>query len=344
MNSAHRKTMRAMTLAEMAPMCEQNAPLSLVNMPIPVPGEDEVLLKVLTCGVCHTELDEIEGRAPPAFFPIVPGHQVIGTVAEVGANAGRVRQGDRVGVGWIFHSCGGKTENLSEDFRATGKDANGGYAEYMVAPADYVYPIPDVFSDTEAAPLLCAGSIGYRALMLAGVQPGKRLGLTGFGGSGHLVLQLARHLDPESEVYVFARSSSQQDFALELGATWAGDIDDKPPNHLHAIIDTTPAWAPVVHSLGNLAPGGRLVINAIRKDDTDITSLTNLDYARDLWREKELKTVTNITADDIREFLSLAAEVPLRPQTTIFPLEQANDALGVLHKGAFQGSLVLRIT
>jgi propanol-preferring alcohol dehydrogenase len=324
--------------------------LQLVNLPEPTPGPGEVLLRVAACGVCHTELDEIEGRTPPPSLPVVLGHQVVGRVAVLGRGAGRFDLGDRVGVAWIFSACGecpacvAGDENLCPHFRATGRDAPGGYAELMAVPEAFAYPIPDVFSDVEAAPLLCAGAIGYRSLRLANLHDGQPLGLTGFGGSGHLVLMLAQHLYPRSPVYVFARNPEGRAFALELGAAWAGDTADTPPQAPAAIIDTTPAWKPVVEALRVLAPGGRLVINAIRKEEGDKAELLRLDYPRHLWLEKEIKSVANVARRDVFEFLALAAQIPIRPEVEVYPLEEANRALFELKTRRVRGAKVLKIT
>jgi len=273
----------------------------------------------------------------------VPGHQVIGRVVELGTGCSQYSPGHRVGVGWIHSSDGSLRENISESFRATGRDANGGYAEFMTVPEAYAYPIPEVFTDQEAAPLLCAGSVGYRALRLAGIEDGQVLGLTGFGGSGHLVLQLARHLYPHSPIYVFARSAKEREFALELGAIWSGDTDDDPPQQAHAIIDTTPAWKPVLAALERLRPGGRLVINAIRKEAQDRDLMATIRYEDHLWYEKEIKTVANVTGRDIAEFLPLAASVPLRVKVQEYRLEEANQALLDLRESHVHGSKVLLI-
>ena len=335
--------MRAMSLTAIASLEQNPAPLQLVELPVPVPGRNEVLVRVAACGVCHTELDEIEGRTPPPGLPVVPGHEVVGFVEQVGAEVTSLKAGERVGVGWIFGSSGDQDENLSDRFVATGRDVNGGYAEYMTVGADYAYPIPEVFSAAEAAPLLCAGAVGYRALRLAGITNGQSLGLTGFGGSGHLVLQLARHMYPASDVLVFARSEKEQEFALQLGAAWAGATEDVPPELLHAIIDTTPAWLPVLAALAVLRPGGRLVVNAIRKESADRHLLAEIDYAAHLWMEKELKTVANVTHTDIAEFLEIAAQIPLRPEVRTFALEDANEALMSLRTGHIRGANVLLI-
>ena len=341
--------MRAMILKSISNIQNNQTPLELVELPIPEPGDGEVLLEIATCAVCHTELDEIEGRTPPPRFPVVPGHQVVGRVAARGAGTSRYRIGDRVGVAWIYSACGhcehcrAGEENLCPEFRATGRDADGGYAEYMTVPEAFAYPIPERFSDVQAAPLLCAGAIGYRSLRLTGLQDCQCLGLTGFGASAHLVLPMVRQRFPNARVSVFARSETERDFARELGAVWAGDTADTAPEPLHSIIDTTPAWKPVVEALRNLRPGGRLVINAIRKQDSDKTELQRLDYPQHLWMEKEIKSVANVARRDVAEFLQLAAEIPLEPEVQEYPLEEANRALCELREGRIRGAKVLRI-
>lgn len=335
--------MKAMILRQTCSLTDHDEPLELVDLPIPEPRDDELLLRVSVCGVCHTELDEIEGRTPPPKLPIVPGHEVIAPVERCGRDVTRFKEGQRVGVGWIHSSSGDEFENLSPEFRATGRDANGGYAEFMTVPEDYAYPIPDVYSDAEAAPLLCAGAVGYRALKLTKLRDGQRLGLTGFGGSAHIVLQLARHQFPNSPVHVFARDPAAREFAEQLGAVWAGDTTDQPPDQLDAIIDTTPVWKPIVEALACLAPNGRLVVNAIRKENHDIEQLTRLSYHEHLWMEREIKTVANVTQFDIREFLPLAAEIPIRPQVETYPLESANQALVDLKRKPIRGAKVLTI-
>ncbi len=335
--------MKAMILRRLASMKENDRPLEWVDWERPTPAADEVLIRVTACGVCHTELDEIEGRLPPPRLPVIPGHEVVGRVEERGDRVRSPQIGDRVGVGWIHHSDGEADENLSDAFVATGCDAHGGYAEYMTVPADYAIPIPDRISDEQAAPLLCAGAIGYRALRLAQICDGEPLGLMGFGGSGHLVLQLAKHLYPNSMVAVFARDAEVRQFAVQLGADWSGGVDDLPPQRLRSIIDTTPAWHPVVASMAKLAPGGRLVINAIRKEDRDKEALLKLSYHDHLWMEREIKSVANLTRRDIAEFLPLAAEIPIRSTVNGYRLEDANEALRVLREGAIRGANVLKI-
>jgi propanol-preferring alcohol dehydrogenase len=254
-----------------------------------------------------------------------------------------------VGVGWIHRACGicdacrAGNENLCGGFRATGRDANGGYAQFMTAPEAFAYPIPGLFSDSEAAPLLCAGAIGWRSLRLANLRDGENLGLTGFGASAHLVLTMVRHRFPRTKVFVFARSERERAFARELGAAWTGAAEESPPEKLQAVIDTTPAWKPVVEALKHLAPGGRLVINAIRKEEGDKAELLRLDYPAHLWMEKEIKSVANVARSDIREFLELAAEIPLRPAVEEYPMRDANRALAELRAGIIRGAKVLRI-
>jgi propanol-preferring alcohol dehydrogenase len=333
--------MKAMILSKIGPIEKSGHPLEPADLPMPTPGPGEVRVRVTACGVCHTELDEIEGRTAPPKLPVVPGHEVIGRVDAVGQGVTRLEPDQRVGVGWIHSSSGADDENLSEAFRATGRDANGGYAEYMVVGQDYAYPVPDVFSDAEAAPLLCAGAVGYRSLKLAGIGDGDRLGLTGFGGSAHIVLQTARHLYPNTPVYVFARAPDARTFALSLGAAWAGDTTDRSPEKLHAIIDTTPVWKPVVEALENLLPGGRLVINAIRKEDSDKDYLLRLSYHEHLWMEREIKSVANVTRLDIAGFLPLAARIAIRPEVSTYPLEEANRALVELKFDPVRGAKVL---
>jgi alcohol dehydrogenase, propanol-preferring len=341
--------MKAMILEHITSLEDNPAPLVLKEWPDPEPGRGEILLRVSTCGVCHTELDEIEGRTPPPQLPVILGHQVVGTVERCGPGADRFGIGDRVGVAWIFSSCGTcpfcrkGLENLCHAFRGTGRDADGGYAEKMRVPEDFAFGIPEGLSDVHAAPLLCAGAIGYRSLRLCRLENGERLGLTGFGASAHLVLKLARHLYPDSGVYVFARSQRERQFALELGALWAGNTTDSAPERLHAIIDTTPAWNPVVAALENLEPGGRLVINAIRKEDRDKERLLSLDYPAHLWMEKELKSAANVSRRDVREFLDLAARIPIIPEVAVYPLEQANEALCALRRRDIRGAKVLSL-
>lgn len=339
--------MKAMMLNKISHFDKYVNPLHQVEIPIPVPKDNEILIRVKACGICHTDVDEIEGRVVPSFYPIIPGHQVVGIVAKTAKNALKHKMDDRVGVGWIFSSCGkcnfcleGR-ENLCTFFKGTGQDANGGYAEYMCVPEDSAFKIPDQFTDEEAAPLLCGGSVGYRALKLSGMGNGRILGLTGFGGSGNQVLQLSKFLFPSSKVYVFSRTEKGRFLALSLGADWAGDTTTEPPDLMDCIIDTTPAWKPVVNALNFLQPGGRLVINAISKENNDKDYLLNLIYQEHLWLEKEIKTVANVTRKDIEEFLQIAGQMKLKPVIQIYSLDNANEALYELKRGKTTGTKVL---
>lgn len=338
-----------MLLRRFVDLRQESHPLESTVLPVPVPGPGEILLRVSACGVCHTELDEIEGRLQPSRLPVTPGHQVVGRVEAAGPGAEDNIIGERLGVSWFFSACGNCTfcltgnENLCMQFKGTGKDADGGYAEYMILPGSSAIPIPPNFTECQAAPLLCAGAIGYRSVKLTGLKNGGSLGLTGFGASAHLVLKQVRWQYPNSEVFVFSRSPAERAFALALGATWAGDSIDQSPVLLDAIIDTTPAWKPVVAALENLAPGGRLVINAIRKEGVDKEHLLSLDYPAHLWMEKEIKTVANVTRQDAVEFLQLAASIPIIPEVQEYELEEANQAIIELKNRKIRGAKVLRI-
>lgn len=341
--------MKAMVLNEICKITDNPYPLRLVELPEPVPAGNEILVRVSACGVCHTELDEIEGRTPPLHLPVILGHQIVGRVEAVGDRVDVFRRGDRVGVAWIYSACGecsfclSGNENLCSDFRATGRDAHGGYAQYMKVSQDFAYCIPENIGDLAAAPLLCAGAIGYRSLRLAGLQDGQNLGLMGFGASAHLVLKMVRHRYPAVRVFAFSRSENERAFARQLGACWAGDIFEDPSEKLDAVIDTTPVWKPMVESLKFLAPGGRLVINAIRKEDVDKESLLSLDYPTHLWMEKEIKSVANVSRRDVTEFLVLAAEMGITPEVEEFALEDANRALLELKTRKIRGAKVLRV-
>ena len=338
-----------MLLSRLGDLTADSTPLTLTDLPVPAPQADEVLVRVAACGVCHTELDEIEGRLAPSSLPRVLGHQAVGRVDQLGAEVKGLKMGDRVGVAWVFRTCGvcafcttGR-ENLCGRFEATGRDADGGYAEYLTVPAAFTHPLPSTLSDLDAAPLLCAGAIGYRSLRLTGLTNGEPLGLTGFGASGHLVLKLAAHDYPDSPIFVFARNAEERAFAHELGAAWTGGTENTPPAQMQAIIDTTPAWRPILRALEHLQPGGRLVINAIRKESVDHDVLSELDYPRHLWREKEIKSIANVTRQDVREFLARAAAIPIRPRIERYPLERANEALADLKARRVRGAKVLEI-
>ena len=332
--------MKAMVLKEISPI--EKEPLEIMDLPDPFPGSKEILVKISACGICHTELDEIEGRLPPKL-PIVLGHQIVGRVEKLGSGGIRFNLGDRVGIAWIHSACGkchfcqeGK-ENLCLGFQGTGCHANGGYAQFTVVSEDFAYVIPERFSDAEATPLLCAGAIGYRDLILSGIKKGQTLGLFGFGASAHIVIQVAKYWG--CEVFVFTRSETHRDLAKKLGASWTGGPEDKPPEKLHCAIDFTPVGETVVHALRVLEKGGRLVLAVIRKRNL----IPPLDYAQLLWDEKEIKSVANITRKDAQEFLSLAAEIPIIPEVQEFKLEEANQALILLKHGKIQGAGVLRM-
>lgn len=334
-------------VGEMRPGIE---PLKLSKVTIPVPGNHDVLLRVICCGVCHTELDEIEGRLSPPNLPCIPGHQVVGEVVDCGEKVRELAIGDRVGVAWIFSSCGecahcrAGNDNLCPSFQATGKDVNGGYAEYMTVPEQYAYRLPNELDDVQAAPLLCAGAIGYRSLRLTELKDGQNIGLTGFGSSAQLMMRMIEHLFPRSKVFIFARQEVERKLAMDLGAVWSGDTGDKPPEQCHAIVDTTPAWNPIVKALGCLHPGGRLVINAIRKESRDQEVLQSLSYEEHLWQEKEVKSVANVSRLDVKDFLELAADINIQPKVKVYPLEKANEALLSLRFEAVESSKVLLCT
>jgi propanol-preferring alcohol dehydrogenase len=338
-----------MLLKTLCSLDENETPLELTEVPDPVPAAGEVLVEVSACGVCHTELDEIEGRTPPPRLPVVLGHQVVGRIVDAGQGAAAYQAGDRVGIPWIYSACGTcrycreGNENLCSQFRATGRDADGGYAEFLTIPEAFAHRIPETFTDVEAAPLLCAGAIGYRSLILTGMKDGQNLGLTGFGASAHLVLKMVNHKYPNAKVFVFARAEREREFALELGAVWAGDTTERAPEPLSSVIDTTPVWKPVVEALANLEPGGRLVINAIRKEDVDQDDLTRLSYPEHLWMEKEIKSVANVARSDVAEFLEMAAAIPIKPEVQEYPLEDANRALVELKRSKIRGAKVLKL-
>jgi propanol-preferring alcohol dehydrogenase len=332
--------MKAQILKNISPV--ENRPLQLVDLPVPRPKAEDILVKVSACGVCHTELDEIEGRLQPKL-PVVLGHEIVGTVEALGPEATRWRTGDRVGIAWINSACGRchfcqeGNENLCPEFKGTGCHADGGYAQYVAVSEEYAYLIPDRFSDTQAAPLLCAGAIGFRDLRLSGIRPGQTLGLFGFGASAHIVLQVARYWG--CQVFVFTRSEEHRALAQRLGAAWTGTAEDNPPQKVNCAIDFTPVGETVPQALRVLEKGGRLVIAVIRKR----TPIPPLDYARLLWDEKEMKSVANITRKDAQDFLPLAAEIPIILEVQEFKLEEANDALILLKQGQIQGAAVLRM-
>lgn len=321
----------------------------LKNVQDPEISSDEILIKVKACGICHTELDEIEGRASPSILPVIPGHQIVGEVILVGDGVKKFKVGDWAGVGWIYSTCGkcnfcrDGLENLCPQFKGTGKDTHGGYAEYFKVKEAYAFKLPYTKEPEKLAPLFCAGSIGYRALKLSGIKNGEILGLIGFGASNHLVLKVAKALYSESPIIVFARNPQQREMALSLGADLVFDIEEEPKEYPHALIDTTPVWRPPFYLLRYLRPGGRLVINAIRKEDRDKDFLLKLSYERDLWLEKEIKTVANITRADIEEFLKLVEKAQIEPDVEIYSFDEAFKALEDLKNHKIRGAKVLKI-
>jgi propanol-preferring alcohol dehydrogenase len=310
------------------------------DLPLPEPGAEEIRLRVRACGVCHTDLHTVEGDLPLPKLPLVPGHQVVGIVDAVGEGVRRFTIGQRVGVPWLYRTCGTcefcqrGMENLCRQARFTGLHADGGYAEAMVVHQDFAYPIPEIFSDESAAPLLCAGIIGYRALRLSGVRPGERLGMWGFGASAHITLQIARHWG--CEVYVFTRGEKHRQLAKELGAAWAGSAKDEPPAPVHGGIIFAPAGELVPEALRVLERGGTLALAGVT-----MTPIPELDYDRLLYWERVVRSVANFTRQDAAEFLQLAAEVPVRTTVQTFPLEAANEALLALKEGRINGAGVL---
>lgn len=331
--------MLANRLRKPAPLNQE--PLQLIETEAPRPGPGQVRLRVKVCGVCHTDLHTVEGDLDLPRLPITPGHQVVGTVDARAEDATRYEVGDRVGVAWLYSSCGEcefcetGQENLCARAQFTGLHADGGYAQYMVVHEAFAYPIPRQFSDLEAAPLLCAGIIGYRALRLSTIEPGQRLGLYGFGASAHLAIQVARHWD--CQVYVFTRSSAHRDLARDLGAVWVGGAEDALDVGLHASVSFAPAGWIVPLALGHLRPGGVLALNAIH-----MSSIPRLDYQL-LYGERVLRSVANFTRRDAEEFLQLAAEIPVRTEVQPFALAQANEVLRRLKASEIQGAAALSI-
>ena len=342
--------MKSMMLTKISDLKTNKTPLSPVETETPKINKNEALIKISACAVCHTELDEIEGRIRPINLPVIPGHQIVGKVVETGSEVNKLRIGDRVGIGWINSACGkceyckNGLENLCADFVATGKDVNGGYAEYTKINENYAAIIPENFTDEEASPLLCAGAVGYRALKLSGIKDGMNLGFLGFGASNHLVLKIAKAVFPNIKLFVFARSENERKHALRLGANWSGDIKGIPPEKLHSVIDTTPVWTPIAEVMKNIRPGGRLVINNIRKEDFDKDYLMNIDYSRDLWMEREIKSVANVTFADIEDVLQTASKYNIKPEFQLYGLNEANTALTEIKNKNISGGKVLKIS
>jgi propanol-preferring alcohol dehydrogenase len=331
--------MRAMVLERPRPA--EEGPLQARDIPEPTPGQGEIRVRVRVCGVCHTDLHIVQGELPMHKLPVVPGHQVVGVVDGVGAGAKGFREGDRAGVIWLHSAdcrceyCGRGLENLCVNAKFTGYDVDGGYAEAVIVPATFAYKIPKKFSDENAAPLLCAGVIGYRSLKLSGASKSDRLGLYGFGASAHIVLQIARHMG--CEVYVFTRAAAHKELALRLGAAWVGDAKDRPPHELDAAIVFAPAGPVVPDALRALRKGGTVALAGIT-----MTPIPQMDYSL-LYHERVVRSVANSTRQDARELLELAAEVPVRTAVTLYPLEEANRALADMKHSRIEGAGVLRI-
>ncbi|MBC7108041.1 MAG: zinc-dependent alcohol dehydrogenase family protein [Methanomassiliicoccales archaeon] len=331
--------MRAMVLEECKSVEEK--PLKLLDVPKPVPARNEIRIKIKACGVCHTDLHTVEGELSLPKMPIVPGHEIVGIVDELGEECRRYKKGERVGVAWLYSSCGlckfckMGLENLCENAKFTGLHANGGYEEYMVVREDYAYPIPDIFSDENAAPLLCAGIIGYRSFRLSNIKPGQKLGLFGFGASAHIVIQIANILG--CDVYVFTRSEKHREHARKLGAKWVGDARDICPEKLDSAIIFAPAGWIVREALKSLDRAGVLVINAIH-----MSPIPELPYDL-LWHERKIVSVANVTREDAEQFLKIAGRIPIRTEVRLFKLEDANVALELMKKSEIEGAAVLRI-
>ena len=322
-----------------SPAGVETNPLELVEIAKPEPELDQVLVRVSACGVCRTDLHVIEGELPPRKSPITPGHQVIGRIETVGPAAKRFRGGERVGIPWLHWTCGecefcraGK-ENLCERATFTGYEVDGGYAEFVVAPEAFVYLIPDSFTDVQAAPLLCAGIIGYRSLRISGVARGGKLGLYGFGAAAHLAIQVARHLG--IEVYAFTRDDRHQRLARELGAVWVGGGGDVPPEKLDGAIIFAPVGELVVAALSVLKRGGTVACAGIH-----MSPIPSIDYGK-LYHERVIRSVANNTREDGEQFLKIAAEIPIETQVQLFDLSEANAALNALKHDAIRGAAVL---
>jgi alcohol dehydrogenase, propanol-preferring len=332
--------MRAMLLEKQARA--EESPLRLVEVALPTPGAGEVRVRVHACALCRTDLHITEGDLKLRKSPVIPGHQVVGVVDAVGAGVRQHREGDRVGVAWIHSTCGAcdyckkGLENLCDRGRFTGWDADGGYAEAMVVPELFAYPLPSGFGDLEVAPLLCAGIVGYRSFRLSNAKAGDRIGLYGFGASAHIILQVARHVG--CEVYVFTRSEGHQQLARAMGAAWVGRAEETPPEMLDAAVIFAPVGSLVLEALRVLRKGGTVSLA-----DITMTPIPAIDYDRLLYHERILRSVANATREDAREFLALAAEIPVRAETEVFPLEKANVALQAVKSSRIHGAGVLKI-
>jgi propanol-preferring alcohol dehydrogenase len=331
--------MKACLLIHPAPV--ETKPLKYQEVPTPEPGDGEVLVRVRYCGVCRTDLHVTEGELPSRKSPVIPGHQVVGIVEKAGANASRFSIGSRVGIAWLHRTdgscsyCLGGSENLCDHPEFTGYTVDGGYAEYIVAPEKFIYAIPEGFGDEQAAPLLCAGIIGFRSLRMSGIKNGGRLGFYGFGAAAHVAIQVARHWGVE--VYASTRDKRHQELALELGAAWAGGTLDAPPRQLDAAIVFAPAGEIVPAALAALRKGGVVVLGGIH-----MSSIPAFDYNL-LYQERMIRSVANNTRQDGEDFLEIAAKIPIKMRTEMFPLVNANEALNALKNDAIQGAAVLQV-
>jgi alcohol dehydrogenase, propanol-preferring len=324
-----------------APAAIETNPLEYADVEAPQPKSGEVLVRVRACGVCRTDLHVIEGELPPRISPVIPGHQVVGTLEKQGENTRRFAIGDRVGIAWLHHTdgtceyCRSGAENLCDNPVFTGYSVDGGYAEYIVAPADFIYAIPAGFPDEQAAPLLCAGIIGFRSLRFSGIKAGGRLGFYGFGAAAHVAIQVARHWG--AEVFASTRDVRHQKLALELGAAWAGGTFDEPPKKLDAAIVFAPAGEIVPAALKALKKGGALILGGIH-----MSSIPSFDYDL-LYQERVIRSVANNTRQDGEDFLRVAAEIPIHTHVQVFPLTEANRALNALKNDAIPGAAVLHV-
>ncbi len=332
--------MKAMVLRASGPVAGD--PLELRDVPVPEIGPEDILIRVRVCGVCHTDLHAVEGELPETKYPLVPGHEVVGVVERVGESAGRFKAGKRVGAAWLRSTCGtcrfcrSGRENLCESARFNGYHADGGYAEFMAMPEKYAFAIPDRFTDEEAAPLMCAGIIGYRALAMSGFVRGGVVGLYGFGASAHIALQIARHRG--ARVFVFTRGEEHRMLALELGAEWAGAAKDEPPAKLTNAVIFAPVGALYLDALRVLDRGGTVASAGIH-----MTPVPEVDYDRLLYHERRMVSVANATRADGEELLRAAGEIPIRTTVRTFPLEAANDVLRLLKAGKINGAAVLKV-
>ncbi len=331
--------MRACVLHAPAPI--ETNPLDFTDVPDPEPQDDQVRVRIAACGVCRTDLHVVEGELPPRKSPVIPGHQVVGVVEKTGPRVAQLRAGSRVGIAWLHQTCGvcdycraGK-ENLCDNATFTGYTVDGGYAEYTLAPEKFVYPIPEGFPDLQAAPLLCAGIIGFRALRLSGIQPGGRLGFYGFGAAAHVAIQVARYWNVE--VYACTRDARHQKLALELGAVWAGGTLAEPPVKLDSAIVFAPAGEIVPAALKALKKGGTVALAGIH-----MSPIPSLDYSL-LYHERVIRSVANNTREDGESFLRIAAQIPIQTAIEIFPLHEANRALNSLKNDAIRGAAVLQV-